>query len=682
MEIKECNLKIVAIVQARHSSSRLPGKVEKALGKHTVIEFIIKRLQKCGAIDEIVLATTTCKSDDNLVEIAKKNKVRTIRGEVDDVLSRYAKAAEKTKADIIIRVTGDCPFVDPELISSMLKIYDDHKFDYYCNCMPATYPDGLDIEIFTTKVLMQANQYAQKRSEREHVTPWIRNEKWTNKGNHANNKDLSGLRWTIDEPEDLIVARNIVNEFSNSIDVSWKEILALQTQKPQLFKANAKYSRNEGAEMCSGQKLWRRAKRVIPGGNMLLSKRPEMYLPNFWPSYFSRAKGCNVWDLEDRKYVDMSIMGIGTNILGYGNQDVDNAVEEVIRKGNMSTLNCPEEVYLAEKMIDMHKWADMVRFARSGGEANAIAVRIARAATGKDIVAICGYHGWHDWYLATNLSNENGLSEHLLPGLEPNGVPKSLMGSVKPFSYNNIEELKNIVSKYDLAAIKMEVQRSEKPNKGYLEEIRKICTEKNIVMIFDECTSGFRETFGGLHLKYGVEPDLAMFGKTLGNGYGITAVIGKRPIMESAQRSFISSTFWTERIGPAAALKTLEVMEKEKSWEKATTQGKKIKKMWQGLANTKSLRIKINGLDALASFSFDSKYALEYKTLIAQEMLKKNYLASTSCYACITHTDDVIEKYIYELESVFRLIGQCEDGLDVYTLLDGPTCHSGFKRLN
>ena len=161
--------------------------------------------------------------------------------------------------------------------------------------------------------------------------------------------------------------------------------------------------------MGKGQKLYSKAKQIVAGGNMLLSKRPEMFLPNLWPSYFSKSKGCRVWDLDGREYFDVSVMGLGTNTLGYGNEEVDEAVKETVFSGNMSTLNCPEEVYLAEKLIKLHPWAQMVRFARTGGEANAIAIRIARAATGKDNVAFCGYHGWHDWYLATNINKKNSI---------------------------------------------------------------------------------------------------------------------------------------------------------------------------------------------------------------------------------------------------------------------------------
>jgi len=380
--------------------------------------------------------------------------------------------------------------------------------------------------------------------------------------------------------------------------------------------------------------------------------------------------------------IDMSIMGIGTNILGYGHPEVDSAVISTITSGNMSTLNCPEEVLLAEKLIKMHPWAEMVRLARSGGEANAIAVRIARAATGRETVAVCGYHGWHDWYLASNLHNDSRLEEHLLPGLEPLGVPQGLAGTVQPFSFNKIEQLEIIAENYELAAVKMEVQRSTPPNPGFLERVRELCTKRGIVLIFDECTSGFRETFGGLHLKYNIEPDMAMFGKALGNGYAITATIGRREVMEAAQSTFISSTFWTERIGPTAALKTLEVMEREQSWEVITEKGKRLMSYWEKMAEENNVKISMNGLPALAGFKIESKNALAYKTLITQEMLKRGYLAATRCYSCTAHDSNVIEPYLDILNKVFGLISKCEEGMPVETLLDGPICNSGFRRLN
>ena len=432
----------------------------------------------------------------------------------------------------------------------------------------------------------------------------------------------------------------------------------------------------------AGQKLWEQAKKLIPGGNMLLSKRPEMFLPDYWPAYYSKCKDCYVWDLEDKKYIDVSIMGIGTNILGYANPEVDMAVQSVVTSGNMSTLNCPEEVRLAERLVGMHPWADMVRLARSGGEANAISIRIARAACGKDNVAICGYHGWHDWYLATNLADAEGLDGHLLPGLNPSGVPQKLRGSIFPFKYNEFETLKRLVSDHDIGVIKMEVMRSAPPKPGFLEQVRSLCDEKNIILIFDECTSGFRQAFGGIHKIFGVEPDIATFGKALGNGYAISAVVGKRSVMDSAQSTFISSTFWTERIGPAAALKTLEVMERDKSWEVITSIGNKIRNRWLEIGKRTNLPIEVSGLPAILSYSFDLPKSQIIRTAVTQLMLKNGFLSTPLVYVSTAHTEQVLDLYFENLELVFGTIKEAINQDNLENILDGPVCHSGFSRLN
>ena len=433
--------------------------------------------------------------------------------------------------------------------------------------------------------------------------------------------------------------------------------------------------------MGKGQKLYSKAKQIVAGGNMLLSKRPEMFLPEQWPSYFSKSKGCEVWDLDGNKYID-TLMMPGTNSLGYNYEEIDEAVKETINSGNMSTLNAPEEVELTERLVELHPWADMARFARSGGEANSVAIRLARAASGKDNVAFCGYHGWHDWYLASNLSDTKGLDGHLLPGLNPHGVPKNLKDSVHPFEYNNFDKLEELVKTKNIGVIKMEVYRNKEPENNFLHRVRKLANQHNIVLVFDECTSGFRKNYGGLHKLYDVEPDVAMFGKALGNGYAVTAVLGKREVMQAAEKSFISSTFWTERIGSSAALATLKAMDKEKSWEKITSTGESVNQEWLKLSQEFELPITISGLAALTTFTFKSDNALAYKTLITQEMLKKGYLAATAVYVCTAHTPDIIKTSLENLKPIFQTIKECEEGRDVMKLLEGPIAHNGFKRLN
>lgn len=675
-------MKVVAIVQARMGSTRLPNKVMKLIDGVPMIEMLLARLGQAKEVNEIMVATSVDPRNQPLADHVSALGYKCYRGSENDVLDRYVQAAKSANADIVVRITGDCPLVDPALVDEVIRRFKASSVDYFSNTSPPTFPDGLDIEVFTLAALEKAAQGTSKSFDHEHVTPYLRESGQFKQACMQHSEDLSGLRWTVDEPADYDVVSKVFAYFAPDIHFNWQQVLQLQRSHPEVFNANQNLIRNEGTTMGTGQKLWKRAKQVIPGGNMLLSKRAEMFLPEQWPAYFSKAKGCKVWDLDGNEYTDMFIMGIGTNILGYGNQEVDDAVRKTIDAGNMSTFNCPEEVYLAEKLIELHPWAHMARLARSGGEANAVAIRIARAATGKDNVAICGYHGWHDWYLSANLGDDKNLAGHLLPGLAPNGVPQNLRGTVFPFNYNNYAELEALVSAHDIGVIKMEVVRNMGPEDNFLHKVRKLATERGIVLIFDECTSGFRETFGGLHKKYGVEPDMAMFGKALGNGYGITATIGKREVMEAAQTTFISSTFWTERIGPTAALKTLEVMDRVKSWDTITQTGLNIRQGWQKLADRHQLKIDHWGLAALTGFTFQSPKALAYKTLITQEMLAKGYLAGNSVYVCTEHTPEVVNGFFEALDPVFGLIKECEEGRDVMSLLKGPVCHGGFKRLN
>ena len=375
-------------------------------------------------------------------------------------------------------------------------------------------------------------------------------------------------------------------------------------------------------------------------------------------------------------------MGVGTNILGYNNLEVDQAVKKTIKKGNMSTLNCPEEVYLSEKLIKMNPWAQMAKFTRTGAEANSVAIRIARAASGKDNIAVCGYHGWHDWYLAANIKNRSNLNKHLLAGLNVLGVPKKLENTVFPFSYNKIEELENIVKTKKIGVIKMEVSRNFEPKNNFLKKVREIANRKKIILIFDECTSGFRQTFGGLHKYYKIEPDMAIYGKAMGNGYAINAILGKRKIMKHAESTFISSTFWTERIGPTAALKTLEIMERIKSWKIITSKGKKVIKEWKKLSKKYNLEIVCTGIPALARFEIKSKNFNKYKALITQEFLKENMLASNMIYFCVEHSNKVINSYLEVLDRTFKKIEECENGRKIEDFLKSKVSFNSFERVN
>ncbi|MGZ6985057.1 MAG: aminotransferase class III-fold pyridoxal phosphate-dependent enzyme [Ilumatobacteraceae bacterium] len=472
-----------------------------------------------------------------------------------------------------------------------------------------------------------------------------------------------------------------VFEYFGRDDFTLDDVSQLVELRPDLFAGNETTRRNEGATMGTGQKLWKRARNRIPGGSMLLSKKAEMHLPDSWPAYFSKASGCRVWDLDSIEYVDVGFMGIGTNILGYGYPTVDEAVRKVIDSGNMSTLNCPEEVYLAEKLIELHPWAEMARFTRSGGEACAVAVRIARAASGREQVAFCGYHGWHDWYLAANLGEDSALDGHLLPGLAPAGVPRGLKGTALPFVYNDLQTLERLLTENEIGVIFMEVQRGAEPLPGFLQAVRRLADQYDAVLVFDECTSGFRRTLGGLHLHHGVDPDVAVFGKTLGNGYALNAIIGRRAVMEAAEETFISSTFWTERIGPAAALASLDAMRAEDAPARVHQIGLDVRNRWTEMAARVGLPIETAGLPAIGSFGLVGFDPVVLKTFITQEMLASGFLASTVLYACIAHEPAVLDAFSESLEPVFKRVADLGSPAELGTLLLHGPAQSGFRRL-
>ena len=676
------NINNIIIVQARQTSKRFPNKVLKKIGGRSICEIIFKRLKKCKNINKIVFAIPGNAQNRQLKEHLKKINTEFFLGSENNVLSRFFKAAKKFKAKNIVRITGDCPLIDPTLVDDMMKKFIKGKFDYINNAKFTDYSDGFDIEIFNFRSLSEAYKKSKTSTEKEHVTPYLKNNLKLKIKKFKQVENFNS-KLSIDRYEDFKNVEKIFNYFKPNIYFSIKTVFKKKLQNIIPYKEIKKHE-TLSSKTLNGQNLWKRANYIIPGGCMLLSKNPDRYLPDFWPSYFKFAKGCKISDFDNNTYIDLSLMGVGTNVLGYANTNIDNEVKKIISKSNMSTLNCKEEIMLAEKLLELHPWAHMTKFARSGGEANAIAIRIARAASGKDNEAFCGYHGWHDWYLSTNLNDKEGknLDSHLIKGLKIKGVPKNLKKTAFPFVYGDIKGINKLVREKNIGTIKMEVCRNTKPNKSFLKHVRKICSEKNIVLIFDECTTGFRQTLGGLHKDVGINPDIAIFGKALGNGFAITALIGKREIMEYSNESFISSTFWTERIGPTAALATIKFMEKNKTWNNIKRIGEKIQVNWQKIAKRNNLDIKINGIPSLTNFIFQSPKHQSYKTLITQEMLLNNILATNAVYPSIAHNKKVLDLYFRRLNDVFGLIKKCEDGFDVNKFLKSRESIKEFRRLN
>jgi len=434
------------------------------------------------------------------------------------------------------------------------------------------------------------------------------------------------------------------------------------------------------------QSLYREAKRLIPGGTQLLSKRPEMFAPDQWPAYYRDAQGCEVTDLDGRRYIDMSIMGIGTCLLGYNDPDVSQAVIRRIQAGSMCSLNNPEEVELAKLLIEIHPWAEQVRYARTGGEAMAVAVRIARARSKRSLIAFCGYHGWHDWYLATNVSPEGAqdqLQGHLIAGLQPNGVPRELAGTAIPFRYNELGELAEIVKKHgnNLAAVVMEPTRSVDPVPGFHEGVRNLCNQCGAVLVIDEITAGWRLWYGGAHLKYGLEPDMAVFAKAISNGHPMAAIIGKSHVMEAAQETFVSSTYWTEGVGPTAALATIRKMRDNDVSARLNSIGLQFREGVQRLVDSNAIPLKLSGHPAITTLAFDHPQAPALQTLLTVRMLERGILAGGGFYASLAHRQEYINQYLEAAGDIFPELAEAISKEDVSERIKGPVKHTSFSRL-
>jgi glutamate-1-semialdehyde aminotransferase len=427
--------------------------------------------------------------------------------------------------------------------------------------------------------------------------------------------------------------------------------------------------------------LYARARTLIPGGTQLLSKRPELFLPEQWPTYFRRARGVEVEDLDGRTFTDVSLHAVGSCLLGYADPDVDRAVVAAIEAGTMSTLNCPEDVELAELLCELHPWADMVRYTRAGGEAMMVAVRIARAATGRDRVAVAGYHGWHDWYLAANL-DADALHDLLLPEVPSAGVPRALAGSVVPFTFGDAAALDRVAESNanSLAAIVLEPARYALPSPEYLAKVVEVGRRIGAVVIFDEITSGFRLAIGGAHLRSGVYPDVAVFAKGMSNGYPMGAIVGKRAVMEAAQRAFISSTYWTERVGPVAALATVRKIRELDVPTHVAAMGDRMRAGWETLAARHALRIVTRGVAPLPSFAFEyGDEAAALRTLYTQCMLDEGFLASGAFYPSFAHTPQHVDAALAATDRAFETLASALAEGSVRARLRGPVASSGLR---
>ena len=681
-------MRTCAIVQARSSSARFPGKVLASLAGEPLVIAILKRLAMCKRLDAALLATSTAPEDDELARAVESAGFPVHRGSLDDVLTRVLDAARVAEADVVVRVTGDCPLVDPETLDAMLERFAGGDLDYLSNVSPPTFPDGLDLEIMRRSALETAEREARPGHQREHVTPFLReNPQRFRIGNHANPAgDESSFRWCVDVPRDLETVATLV-EATGERYPSLASLRRVLAERPELAARCTADSRNTGAvasyladlerqaprpRIERSNELWERGRRLIPAGTQTLSKGPSQFCEGFGPKYLVRGLGSHVWDADGNELIDFP-MALGAVSLGHARPEVIEAITRQLQSGASFSLMHPLEIELAERVCEMVPCAEQVRFGKNGSDATSACIRAARAKTGRKHVARCGYHGWQDWSIDRSY------------GIRARGVPEDVLALTRPFPFNDLAALERVLDETPCAAVILEPVGAVVPAPGYLEGVRELATRYGAALVFDEVISGFRYARGGAQEHFGVTPDLCAMGKGVANGLPLSIVCGTREFMAPFDEIFFSFTFGGETTALAAALATLEVMEKEDFWSHAWRLGTRLQDGYRAAAREFGMSEITDcvGLPpwTVVTFVDHGRWtSLHLKTLFQQEMLRRGVLFSGSQFICLAHDDADIDRTIAAYADAMRTLRFALDSSLVDALTLGKTNELIFRR--
>jgi glutamate-1-semialdehyde aminotransferase/spore coat polysaccharide biosynthesis protein SpsF (cytidylyltransferase family) len=660
---------VLAIVQARVSSSRLPGKVLLPILNKPMLLRQLERLRHVKGIHKLVVATSNHESDDSIEALCLALRIDCYRGSLNDVLDRYYQAANLFHDDHIVRLTGDCPLSDPALIDHIIEWHLLNQYDYTSNTIHSTYPDGLDVEIFRFSCLQEAWKEAELPSQREHVTPFIHQQPTRYKlGSYKNDIDLSHLRWTVDVQEDFELISKIYQAlYPQKILFTTQDILTFLDQHPELTLLNSNQKRNAGMElslqkdkqfyqekkiMHKGYKqselLLSRALKVIPLGAQTYSKSMTQFPFGASPYFLERGKGSHVWDVDGNEYIDF-INGLAAITLGYNDPDVTQSVAAQLNDGVIFSLSHPLETAVAEKIIEMVPCAEMVRFGKNGSDATSGAIRLARAYTSREHVAVCGYHGWQDWYIGST-------SRDL-------GVPKSTQQLVHPFIYNDLSSLKHIFEQFpdQIAAVIMEPMNTTWPKNDFLKKVHTLAKSLGALFILDETITGFRFAAGGAQEYFDLQPDLATFGKGVANGYPLSVIAGRRDIMDLMNEIFFSFTFGGETLSLAAALATLNKIQQKPIINTLISQGEKLASDVIQLIQKHKMEniISISGHPTWTFLTFHQTgpyTPLDIKTLWMQEILVRGILSLGTHNISYSHSDEDIHHLTKVYDEIFPII--------------------------
>lgn len=654
-----------------------------------MLHHVVHRAQRSRLIRRVVVATSKSGGDDAIASYCQARALPIFRGDEKDVLDRFYNAAKEHCADVVVRITGDCPLIDPEVIDRVITAYLADDCDYASNTLFCTYPDGLDTEVFSFRCLEIAWRNARRATDREHVTPFLRSSgqfRLRNVESHLG-ASVRHLRWTVDEPADLEFVRAVYHRLKSQQTFDWREVLHLLDADPALAEINSVSRRNEGyyhslakepavaprkREIRQSIALRDRAESVIPGGSQTLSKGPSQFVQGVAPVFLARGKGSRVWDVDGNEYIDYA-MALGPVILGHCYAAVDEAVGRQMRSGTSFSLPHPLEIEVAERLVGMIPCAEMVRLGKNGSDATAGAVRLARAYTGRDMVACCGYHGWQDWYIGSTSFNR--------------GVPKAVQALTLTFEYNDIESLKRLFAEHPqkLAAVILEPIGVIAPRDGFLKQIHEICRREGCLLIFDEVITGFRLARGGAQEYFGVVPDLACFGKAIANGYPLSAVVGPREIMKTFDETFFSFTFGGETISLAAAQATMKEIADKNVIAYLWEQGEKLLDGTNVLARDFGIErfVRCTGLPPRTVVTFQDESGREsllLKSLFQQECLKRGILFSGGHNICFSHTVDDIEMTLRVYRAAMEIVREAIQRGSARELLEGLPVSPVFRK--
>ena len=666
-------MKTVAIIQARMGSSRLPGKVLKDLGGLPVLEWVVRAAQQTPGVCNTVVATTNLPADDIIENWCTKKNIMLHRGSEDDVLSRFVETAKMVNAEIIMRLTADCPFLDPLVCGTVLELFKKTKADYTSNCSPTTWPDGLDCEVFSSQALSQADREAILKIEREHVTPFI----------HYNRSrflvrtvtcplpNLHKHRWTLDHPEDLTFLRAVVKKIGAQKPPSYLDVLNALKNEKHLSNLNSDIKRNEGLikslakEDASANRTYRksdsllvRACKAIPLGAQTFSKSHNQ-LPKKSPKFLTYGDGGCVWDVDGNRYVDF-IMGLLPVVLGYRDPDVDQAITDQITSGISFSLATEIELELAEKIIKIIPSAEMVRFGKNGTDATSAAIRLARAFTGRDRIIACGYHGWQDWYIGATTRSK--------------GVPNSVQNLTTMVPFNDLNSVRNLLVSQpaEFAALIIEPASTELPTGDFFQELKKLLHDHGVLLIFDEIITGFRFSLGGAQELFNVIPDLTCLGKGMGNGMPISAITGRADVMTEMEEIFFSGTFGGEALSLAASLAVIKKMEREPVIDYLWENGEVLAKNVEEIIYQFKLEDVISLVGAapwkILTYQNHKTASKELiRSVLIQEMLENGVLLTASHNLCYAHDH---ENFNTVLDAYNAALSKISDSLKKGTLED------------